>query len=188
MMDANWVTSKTNLTNALPKGSFLFGGVFISSQFLQNLWIFWPFEIWGVRKFYSTYAIHTRLDLRWFELCTTFPPLNFQHKQKVPHSGSVWHSLLSTSNVSRRCPAHEPTSTDSDLKSSVQSVGKLYESKRSCQLRQVYYCGLWFFLRERNIGNFFIIRFLQSLCRSRTEWESHGGRVVCGEPYLDMPM
>ncbi len=46
---------------------------------------------------------------------------------------------------------------------------------------------LWdvFFLkRERNIEKvFFITRFLQSLCRSRTESESQGGRVVRRWPY-----
>ncbi len=51
----------------------------------------------------------TRLNLRAIHTWYNIPPLNFQCKQKMPHLSSLQHLLLSTSNISRGCTAHNPT-------------------------------------------------------------------------------
>ncbi len=90
-------------------------------------------------------------------LGTTFPPLDFQRILRVSRSDSIWHSLLSTSNI------REAICTLADLyrfrleaiiKASIRRTGKLHKSKISCQWHQVEYYMLVFFEREKHGEHF----------------------------------
>ncbi len=58
-------------------------------------------------------SIHDSTSMQ-FGLSTTIHPLDFQCKQKMPCLDPVGHSLFLTSNISRECPTHKPTSTNLD--------------------------------------------------------------------------